>query len=697
MSSTSSSTSGVGSINIPGLSSTIQWGDIVDATIKASSAQLLTPITDEIDAKAKQKDAWSQFNTLVSALSDQARAVRTAGFGGFTATVPPSASTGRALLTATPTTNATAGRYRVEVLQLADTGKVAGNSVADVSAAMNLSGDFAINGTSIAVTSTDSLAAIRDKINALNTGATPTGVTATIAMDGTTSGRLVLTRDTPGSAGVTITDGTGGIARELGFLDSRSKPVSSAVTTAAAALGLATSPAPAQIRVGNVTITADLSVESIASIAAKINAAGGAASVQSEDFGGETRYRLVTDGNVSAVNGDAGSQAVIDALGMQAGTTGAVQQTVQSGVYTDGSNATATASTSLIGLKLDGAATGLAVGDAINIRGMRGDGTAVTIGLVVGAGDTMQTLLDKINDATSGFGSGARTATASLGTDGRIRMTDSMGGASRLSMTLGVTHADGSSGTLGATSVSVTGRARELQQGKDAIIRVDGQQLTRSSNTITDAIPGTTINLATAEPGTTIDVSIDRDVNGGVAAVQKFVDAYNAVRTFYDQQKTVGSPLYTDMMLSSVMDSFTSALRTDVTTNGTYNKLAIAGVALDRYGKLQIDQNTLKTAMSSKPAEVEALFGFSGVGNAFVTASDDATRYGIGPISASMQAIDDRTVRLKQRQLDAQKRLDDQRARLVKQFTDMEVAITKLNQQKSSLDSITSALQNSNN
>src|SRR5262249_36500467 len=146
----------------------------------------------------------------------------------------------------------------------------------------------------------------------------------------------------------------GGAARELGFLDSRSKPISSATAAAAAALGLSVYPQPATIRVGTVTITADLATESIASIAAKINAAGGSASVESEQYGNETRYRLVTDGNVPAVLGDPNSQAVVDALGFAAGQAGAVRQTVQSGAFTDGSNATAGAATSLVGLKVDG-------------------------------------------------------------------------------------------------------------------------------------------------------------------------------------------------------------------------------------------------------------------------------------------------------------------------------------------------------
>lgn len=305
------------SINIGGLSSGVQWNDIVDSTMKALEARSVTPITDRITQRGKQKDAWSSLQKLVETLNTNARALRRTGFGGFTASVPTSPSTSRTLLSATATGNATAGRYRVEVLQLADTAKLAGRSISDTAAARNLTGSFSINGTAIAVDAADSLEAIRTKINDANAG-----VTATIVSEGGSAGRLVVTANSAGSTGVTITDGTGGMARELGFLDTRSKPISSSTISAAAAMGMAVFPQPAQIRVGDVVVTADLANESIATIAAKINAAGGSASVESEMYGSETRYRLIADGNVSAVNGDPDSQAIIDALGFQAGTAG---------------------------------------------------------------------------------------------------------------------------------------------------------------------------------------------------------------------------------------------------------------------------------------------------------------------------------------------------------------------------------------
>jgi len=675
-------------INISGLSTGIQWGDIVDSTIKAYEARQVTPITDRITKRAAQKTAWTKMQGLVETLNTNARNLRRTGFGGFLATVPPSPSTSRTLLSATASLTATPGRYRVEVLQLADTAKLGGSSVADTTAARGLTGSMSINGTSIDIVGTESLADIRTKINDANIG-----VTAAIVSEGGTAGRLVLTAKTAGASGVTITDGTGGMARELGFLDTRSKPVSQANLAAAAALGLAVYPQPASIRVGNTVITADLATESIASIAAKINAAGGAASVESEAYGSETRYRLVVDGNVTAVDGDANSQAVIDALGFAAGTAGSVKQTVQTPVYTDAADAVAGASTSLIGLKFGGSASNLAVGDAINIRGMRGDGTAVTIGLVVGASDTMQTLLDKVNDATTGFGSGSRTATAALGSDGRIRLTDDTGGASRLSLSMSVTHADGTTGSLGSASTSVAGRSRELQVGQDAVIRVDGREITRSTNNITDAIAGVTLALSTAEPGTEIDVTIDRDVKGTVDSVQKFVDSYNEIRKFFDEQRVADAPLYADTLLRGVVTTFQDALRTDVSSNSTYNKLTLAGVTLDRNGILTFNQDTFKTALADKPSEIEALFGFTGVGQAFVTATDNATQFGVGTISAQLKNINQNTILLKKRETDAQKRIELKREQLVAQFTRMEEAMSRLTSQSSSLLSSVKGLQ----
>ena len=671
------------SANVTGLGSGMQWGEIVDKTIAALEARSVKPVTDTIAKRTAEKEAWTSFRTLVDTLNDSARGVRTAGFGGFLATVPPSASTSRALLTATPSDNATAGRYRVEVLQLADTAKLAGNVVANTGTAVGKAGSFTINGQSVSVASTDSLLAVQTKINALNAGANATGVTASILSEGGTTGRLVLTSASAGSQGITVGDGTGAMARELGLIDSRTKPIPSAIIAAAAALGMSTMTSPASIRVGGILITADLATDSLLNIAAKINAAGGSAAVEQETFGSETRFRLAVSGTVTAEG--AGSQAVIDALGFAAGGPGRVPQAVQSPVYTTSTGALMSTASVLAGIRVDGTSAALATGDAINIRGLRGDGTAVEIGMVLQAGDTMQTLLNRLNDPTSGFGSGARPATASLGTDGRIRLTDSVGGVSRLSFSLAVARANGSTGTLGASSVAVAGRSRELQVGRDAVVRVDGREFTRTSNTITDAINGVTLSLANEEPGTTIDVTVERDVKGSTASVKKFVDAFNGVREFLDKQREADSPLYGNSTLRSVVDSFGSALRTKVSSNSRYSSLAVTGLPLDRFGRLTFDAAKFTTALTERPAEIEALFGYAGVGTAFVTATDNATRFGVGSISTQVTNLDSSTARLRTRETAARAKLESRRERLVSDFTRMEEALGRLKSQSGSL------------
>lgn len=678
-------------INFSGLSSNIQWGEIVDSTITALEARSVKPISEKITQRDAQREAWKKLQGLVESLGETSRAVRRAGFSGFTTTAPTSPSTSRALLTATASGSATPGSYRVEITQLADTAKLGGRTVANTSAALGLTGDFAVNGATISIEATDSLQSVRTKINAAKTGASPTGITATIVSDGGTSGRLVLTRDTAGDGGVSITDGTGGLARELGLVDTRTKPVSSA-TMVAAALGLPSTPPPASIRIGDRTISIDLSVDSLSSITAKINAAGGSAAIESVPFGNQTRYLMRIDGNVASVDGDADSQTMMDYLtdnfGLGAGVAGAVNQTIQTGSYTAADDGVASAATELAGLKLNGSSANLAVGDAINIRGTRGDGSAVVIGLVVQSGDTMQTLLDRINDATSGFGSGTRPATASIGSDGRIRMTDGTGGLSRLALSMSIVKADGTSGTLGGSTVSVTGRARELQVGRDAIIQVDGQEFRRTSNTITDVISGVSLALQNAESGTAIDVKIERDLQGGQNAMQKFVDAYNAIRTFFDEQRKEGAPLYADSSLRRTVESFTGALRTEVGTNATYTRLAVAGVALDRNGILKLDADTFRTALTSKPAEIEALLGFGGLGSAMVAAADSATAFGTGVVDSQIRTIDASQVTLRQRESDAIARLERRREQLVQQYTRMEEAMSKANAQSSIFKSL---------
>src|SRR5918911_46146 len=206
--------------SISGLASGIQWSDLIDQIMKLESSQQLDPLTSQITAK-QQQHAWQDYQSALAKLADAAKSLRDGtAFSALKTTVGNSPPSGRTLLTASASASAAPGTFKVEVQDIARAEKVAGGVYASATAALGLSGDFVVNGKRVEITAADTLSSIRDKINALNVGSSPTQVTATILSTSPTANRLVLTSDVTGASGIELTDGATGALSQLGFLDS---------------------------------------------------------------------------------------------------------------------------------------------------------------------------------------------------------------------------------------------------------------------------------------------------------------------------------------------------------------------------------------------------------------------------------------------------------------------------------------------
>jgi len=607
-----------------GIASGIQWRDMVDQIMLAEAARRLAPVTSQATAQQKRVDAWNSYNTLVSRLNDAAKRLRDgAAFSAYGVTVGSSSSTGRGLLTATASAGAAPGSHKVEVVSLARAEKLSGAVAADPSSALGISGEFVVNGKRVEISATDSLNAVRDRINAANTGTPPSGVTATILSSGPNSHRLVLNADHTGAAGIDLVDGASGALRQLGFVDgtleanttasgaTRSQRFTSTTSAIATMMGI-TLPPPATVKVGGKTISVDLSTDSLATIAARIQAAGGTATTVSETVGGVTTHRLEVGGTVSADDED--GMRTLEALGLMRGGRGAVAQSVATGSALTGADGEVAATATLLtDLGNGGSAGGVSAGDTFTLRGTRADGTAVSLTYTVTGTDTVQDLLDRIN-GPDGFGRpGSPGATATF-ENGRIRITDAAGGDSRLGFSLIAGNENGGSLTFGPTATDTVGRLRSVVEGSDARLRVDGVLLTRPGNTVTDALSGVTLNLQQAEPGNVVDVTVSRDVDGIVNSLKSFATAYNALVDFQRNQTATGGPLARNATLRSTLAAFTGTMLTDVAGLGTteYRRATVAGVSLTRTGTLEVDEAKLKGALANHFADVKALFGSTG-------------------------------------------------------------------------------------
>ena len=247
------------------------------------------------------------------------------------------------------------------------------------------------------------------------------------------------------------------------------------------------------------------------------------------------------------------------------------------------------------------------------MQGKRGDGSAVNLSFTVGASDTLQTLVTKINDATSGFGAGTRTATASI-SNGQIVLNDNTSGDSQLALSLSATRvSDGSTVSLGRQLVSTVGRQREVVAGTNAQVRVDGVVVSRAGNTISDALNGVTLTVQQAEVGTTVDLNVGRDTDALSAKVKAVADAYNALVKFRADQQGDGKPLKNNPTLRSSIATLTSQLLSNVSgLSGSLTRPGSVGLALQSDGSLKLDDAAFKAALSSNFSDVVSLFTTSG-------------------------------------------------------------------------------------
>ncbi|HRJ61443.1 MAG TPA: flagellar filament capping protein FliD [Azospirillaceae bacterium] len=254
--------------------------------------------------------------------------------------------------------------------------------------------------------------------------------------------------------------------------------------------------------------------------------------------------------------------------------------------------------------------------DALGLSGSfslsAGDGTATAI--AIDSDDSLVDIKDAINEQTAATGVAASIIQVSEG-GYKLILTSSDTGE-EISLTDG---GDGVSQSLGLLDASGN-IADELTAAQNAVITVDGVEITRSSNVIDDAIDGLMFNLYEADAGETISVEIATDLAQIKSAITDFVDSYNAYRDFVLTQQTLtddgavseDSALFSDTLLKTINTQVYQALNATVDYDG--EKLSIAnllGVTFEDDNTLSVDEDTLNSALTDNLDKVKALLGLT--------------------------------------------------------------------------------------
>lgn len=324
-----------------------------------------------------------------------------------------------------------------------------------------------------------------------------------------------------------------------------------------------------------------------------------------------------------------------------------------------------------------------------------------TLNISVGA-DSFSLAIDASNSSLSDVRDAINSAADNTGVNASIiNVDDGLGGTvSRLVLTsrepgtanaVTVTATDDDGNNTDASGLSQlvydpagSGVANMNQQtaAQDAIIRIDGQLATRSTNSINDVIGGITIDLKEAQLGTVFDINISLDTGAVGESVKGFVDAYNALQTVmkdlghYNADSKDAGALVGDSTLRTIQGQvrqFTSGLVSSASSN--FDSLSMIGVSIDRFGVMSLDSARFNDVMKTNLNAVQEVFSSTdGVAVRLESAVDRFLQSG-GMLDSQTSSLNDRLRSIDDDRDRVQLRLDNYEKVLLDQFIAMDVAV----------------------
>ena len=282
--------------------------------------------------------------------------------------------------------------------------------------------------------------------------------------------------------------------------------------------------------------------------------------------------------------------------------------------------------------------------------------------------DSLSAIAQRINDNTSGIDAGVMNT----GSGYQLVITASTSGVANKA-----TYADIGGGTL---ELGLQGA--EKVEAKDLAMTLDGVAITRPTNVVSDVLPGMTFTAkamhVVGEPDTTIGVTSDTDAMK--TKVKGLLDAYNAAAKLIDGQlRYNGASKGQDTLFGDATTRRLQSALTSVSTSSYGDKtLRDLGITRSNTGELTLDESKLAAALDANPDAVGALFATGGMATAIAGLCDEYTRAGDGILAGKVKSIEARQKVYADQIAKIERNAELLGARLQRQFTALEEAMTML-------------------
>lgn len=150
-------------------------------------------------------------------------------------------------------------------------------------------------------------------------------------------------------------------------------------------------------------------------------------------------------------------------------------------------------------------------------------------------------------------------------------------------------------------------------QGSNAVFKLNGISISRSSNTVNDVIPGVTFNLldTTSSP---VRVTLASDRTQLASALQDFATKYNAVVDAVNQQVGQSAGLLSGDYIVRQIQQDLRQVGSYTTTSGTVRSLADLGIEFDDTGKMSLNQDTFNNLSDTQISDAFSFLGSATTG-----------------------------------------------------------------------------------
>ncbi len=226
------------------------------------------------------------------------------------------------------------------------------------------------------------------------------------------------------------------------------------------------------------------------------------------------------------------------------------------------------------------------------------------------------------------------------------------------------------------------------QPATQAHIVVDGLDIYSDSNTITEAIPGVTLDLLNAEIGTTTSISISKDDSAIARNLRSFIDGYNDVVSFVTAQSTFGDGdggvLGGDSGLNSIKRHLQDMLTSYTDNNGSFSALSQLGLETQKDGTITLNTDTLDAAIAQDIDSVVSLLageegGTGGLATSFNNYLESLTDSTNGLLAGRTESITSNISRIDDRIEQSELRLAKREETLRSKFNAMELLVSVMN------------------